>query len=82
MPAKAIGRVGSGNYLTPIVSVALMVHPDQIPEVLERNAAAGLDISYTPDGEPIIKNQQERNRLMEIEKVYDRDACYGDRTKS
>lgn len=70
---------GNRPWGTPIQSDALAVHPDQIPEVMERNAQHGLRIDYNPaDGRPILLDRDQRRRLMKIEGCHDNSGGYGD----
>lgn len=74
---------GDGSALVcwhrPIQSDALAVHPSQITEAVERNRRHGLHIDYNPvDGRPILKDRDQRRRLMKIERVHDNSGGYGD----
>ena len=62
-------------------SLALAVHPDQVPEVVERNRKLGVYCDYNKDGLPIITSRQERRKLMVAHGHFDRNAGYGDKTK-
>lgn len=70
---------GNRPWSKAILSDALAVHPEQIPEVMERNRKHGLEIEYnTEDGRPVLLSRDQRRRLMKIEGVHDRDGGYGD----
>ena len=74
--------LGSAECITawkrPILSDALAVHPDQIPEVLERNRQHGIYIDYAPDGRPILTNRRDRAKLLKLEGCHDHSGGYGD----
>ncbi len=71
---------GNRPWSKKIESDALAVHSSQIPEVMERNRKHGLHINYTAEGLPVLEDNGQRNKLMEIEGAFDRDACYGQRS--
>jgi len=62
----------------PLVSDALAVHPDQVPEVIERNRKHGINVHYDSDGCPVLPTRQVRKALMKIEGHFDRAGGYGD----
>lgn len=63
----------------PIHSLALAVHPSQIPEVMERNKKHGLGhIKYDAEGQPILTDRGMRRDLMRLEGVHDNEGGYGD----
>jgi hypothetical protein len=81
--------IGTGEGITawkrPIESDALAVHPEQIPEVLERNRRHGVHIDYNREtGAPILRQRGDRTALIKLERSYipqgviDRDGGYGD----
>jgi hypothetical protein len=71
---------GNGNrpWTKPIHSEALAVHPRQIKDVLARNAKYGLNVEYDKKGRPILRDRKQRQRLLQIEGLIDRNAGYGD----
>ncbi len=70
---------GNRPWTRPILSDALAVHPDQVDEVMARNREHGLEIEYEREfGRPILKDRDQRRRLMKIEGVHDRNGGYGD----
>jgi hypothetical protein len=80
-PVEDLGGDGSGliAWHKPIESDALAVHPKQIQEAMARNARHGLYIDYNPaDGRPILRDRDQRRRLMKIEKCHDNSGGYGD----
>lgn len=78
-PAQEGDGMGNRPWAKPILSDALAVHPEQIEEVMERNRERGLEVEYEKEyGRPILKDRDQRRRLMEIEGVHDRDGGYGD----
>jgi len=63
----------------PMRSDALAVHPDQIPEVMERNKRHGVHVEYDPKtGEAILADRGQRRDLNRIEGFHDRRGGYGD----
>lgn len=62
----------------PILSDALAVHPDQIPEAMERDRRHGIAVEYAPDGRPILRDRDTRRRMMASLGVHDRSGGYGD----
>ena len=82
IPAEWNGRVNlSGNW--PQYSDALGVLHSQTREASEHLAAEGVPTNFTNDGTGrcIVENQGHKNRIMEVLKIHDRDACYGQRTR-
>jgi hypothetical protein len=68
--------VGTGNWKKPVLSDALAVHPDQIPQVMERNRLAGVHVEYEPQyGRPILRSSADKKALMRLEKCHDNN-CY------
>lgn len=62
----------------PILSDAMGVHPDQIPQAHERNRRHGIAVSYTPDGRAILPDRGARRDLMKLEGFHDNVGGYGD----
>jgi len=60
----------------PVVSNALACHPDQIPEIMERNRKAGVNIDYNSEGQPILRSSRDKLNLMRVENCHDRDGAY------
>jgi hypothetical protein len=79
-PTVAGGRPGDSfcGWHQPIASDALAVHPDQIPEVMERNRRHGLHVEYDGEGRPLLVDRKQRRDLMHLEGVHDKDGGYGD----
>lgn len=78
-PSVGIDEEGSvpctGNWKTPVLSDALAVHPDQIPEVMERNKRHGVYVEYEKQfGRPILKDSGAKRALMRIEGLHDRNT--------
>lgn len=70
---------GNRPWSKPILSDALAVHPDQIKDVMERNARHGIHVNYHPDdGRPILPDRDARRRLMRLERCHDNQGGYGD----
>lgn len=62
----------------PIKSDALAVHPKQIEEARERDRRHGVSVDYTPDGRPILRDRDQRRRMMKSLGVHDNSGGYGD----
>lgn len=84
-PSKLASLLEAGDLLPsdsrtawPIVSDALGVHPDQVPEANHRNKAAGVNVQYNRKGQAVIPSRGERRKLLRLEKAHDRDGGYGD----
>lgn len=70
---------GNRPWARAIASDALAVHPEQIPEVMERNKKHGLEVEYESEfGRPLLQDRDQRRRLMRIENVHDKNGGYGD----
>lgn len=78
-PLAENGQCSLRGWTKPLLSDALAVHPDQIPDVMERNRRAGLHVEYNAeDGRPILRSREQRRKLMKLDKCHDRDGGYGD----
>lgn len=83
MSKKKSQVVGTGNWRKRVDSESLACHPDQIPEIVERNKHHGLNIDYDSEGRPKLTSTAERRALNKIEtieafggrEVHDRN-CY------
>lgn len=60
----------------PIRSDAMACHPDQIPEIVERNRKKGIAVEYDKVGRPVLKSQAEKRALMRAEGFHDRNCYY------
>ncbi len=78
--AKEIGCTrGHTSSCWPMNSDAMGCHPDQIPEIMERNKRHGITgVSYAPDGTAILADRGARKNLMALEGVHDKSGGYGD----
>jgi len=54
------------------------VHPSQVPEVMAIDKANGLNIEYTPGGDPNFTSRKQRKEYQKVHNLFDRDAGYGD----
>lgn len=73
------GLVGNRPWAKPVVSDALAVHPSQIEEVMARNKRHGLEVEYEGEyGRPILRDRDQRRRLLKIERCHDNNGGYGD----
>ena len=67
---------GTMNYKQPVVSDALMVHPDQIPEAMAHDKKSGvLGVEYLPDGRPVYNNEGQMRKAMKALKMH-RNNCF------
>jgi hypothetical protein len=58
----------------PLVSTAMGVHPDQIPEAQTRAKRHGINVTYGRDGNVTIPDAGERKKLMKLDRLIDKDA--------
>ena len=65
----------------PMLSDAMGVHPDQIPEAREHAARHGIPTDFAPDGRAILRSCDHRKRYGELIGMYDRNGGYGDPQK-
>jgi hypothetical protein len=79
-PDKPIGQAPGGHLpgCWPIQSMALGVHPDQIPEARALAASRGVSLDFTPDGKAILKDRGHRRAVLKAHKYHDNDGGYGD----
>lgn len=61
----------------PIKSVALGVHPDQVPSAREQAKAKGVPTDFTPGGRPILRDAGHRKRYLKAFGFHDRNSYYG-----
>ena len=69
------GHAASG---WPLVSRAAAVHPDEIPEAVERDRKAGVPTEYDARGNVIFRDRGHRKRYLRAHGMRDNDAGYGD----
>lgn len=68
---------GKGTW--PMKSQAMACHPEQIQEMMTRNAQHGITgVSYDATGDAIISSPREKAKLMKLEGLRDRNGGYGD----
>lgn len=76
------GQVPGGHHTTTWpqnMGDSLGVHPDQIPEAMERNKRHGVTgVTYNADGEPLVADRGARKKLLRVEGVHDKQGGYGD----
>ncbi len=74
------GTGGNTPSCWPMRSEALAVHPEQIPDALERNKRHGVTgVSYDAQtGEAILADRRARCDLMKLEGCHDNNGGYGD----
>lgn len=73
------GKCSLTGWAKPILSDAMAVHPEQIPEVMERNKKHGIFVEYEGEyGRPILRSRKQRRDLMQISGFHDNNAGYGD----
>lgn len=78
-PLNLSGGAGITAWNKPILSNAMACHPDQIPEMMERNRAHGVFVEYNSEGQPILRSRGDRRNLMAVEQLFDKHGGYGDR---
>ena len=62
----------------PIVSDAMGVSEEQIPEAQAILKQHGVHTDYTPDGRPVLRDRAHRKAHMKALGFYDRSAGFGD----
>jgi hypothetical protein len=62
----------------PLLSNALAVHPDQIPEAMAHARANGVNVDFHPDGRAILRSRGERKKYAKARGQIDQDGGYGD----
>jgi hypothetical protein len=63
----------------PMKSDALACHPEQIPEMMERDRKRGIASEYDPkDGRMILKDRGQRRDIMRSLGFHDNNGSYGD----
>jgi hypothetical protein len=77
-PPRELAGGESLHGWKPIASVALAVHPRQIPAAREDALKKGVPTDFTPDGSPIFRTRQHRNAYLKAYGKFDRNAGYGD----
>ncbi len=79
-PAKEIGCTLDAHLPAcwPMLSEAMAVHPSQVEEATARNRKHGVNVTYTPSGEAILPDRNERRKLMRLEGFHDKSGGYGD----
>lgn len=77
---KEIGPTrGQTASCWPLKSEGLGCHPEQIPELLERNKRHGVKgVSYDKDGTAVLADRGARRDLMALEGCHDKSGGYGD----
>lgn len=66
----------------PYYSEAMGVHPDQVQEEARVLKEAGIPTEIRSDGCLKVESRSHRRRLIRHLRMYDRDAGYGDPTRS
>ena len=73
---------GDGSQLTawkrPIYSDALGVHPAQIERAMALDRAHGVSSEYLADGRMVLRNREERRKVMGYLGLHDNNGGYGD----
>lgn len=77
-PPKREERILHRGAWTPLASEALGVHPKQINEAKKDAAEKGVQTDFTPDGRPLFRDRDHRNRYLSAYGYFDRDGGYGD----
>lgn len=74
--APQTNRGGASAW--PLVSDALAVHPDQIPEAIESAKRKGVPTEFDKMGRPIFTSRAHRKSYCEKYHFFDRNGGYGD----
>lgn len=61
----------------PWKSDGLACHSSQVPAIIARNKARGLNIPYDRMGRPICTSAAQRKKLLKIERVHQLNSYYG-----
>lgn len=69
---------GGTKTCWPMVSDGLACHPDQIPEIMERDKRNGVPTARDGQGRPILTSRGHRRELLRLEGFHDKHAGYGD----
>ncbi len=62
----------------PLVSDALAVHPDQVPEATESARRHDVPVEFQPDGRPILSSRSRRKAYLKAYGFRDNQGGYGD----
>ncbi len=64
------------GWKKPMAMDSLAVHPDDVPEQMEKDRRRGLVIEYTEDGRPLIHSERQKREYMKAqnEKLHDRNS--------
>ena len=66
----------------PKTSLALGVHPDQIPAAVEEARKNGIDVDFVREGpkagDAILKSRKDRKKYAKMHGIHDKDGGYGD----
>ena len=66
--------------LWPMASDAAGVHPDDVPDMIEKDKQGGVPTEYTGDGNPVFTGPGHRRRYLQLHGMFDRNAGYSDPT--
>lgn len=69
---NAVGQVG-----WPIVSDALAVHHDQVPEAIADAKKRGVPTEFRRDGRPILRDRSHRKAYLKAYEMHDRNSFTG-----
>lgn len=77
--AEACGDgAGLVAWHRPVLSDGLAVHPEQVPEAMERDRRHGINTQYDAEGRPVLTDRGMRRRLLKSLNMHDGDGGYGD----
>ena len=66
----------------PKTSLALGVHPSQIPAAIEDARKNGIEVDFVREGpkagDAILKSRKDRKRYAKMHGIHDKDGGYGD----
>jgi hypothetical protein len=79
-PDKALAEAPGGHRAGcwPIESMAVGVHPDQIPEAVAHSRSRGVPLEFTADGKAILTDRGHRREVLRTLGMHDNNGGYGD----
>jgi hypothetical protein len=83
-PKKPLNLSGNSGLIgwKPVHCFALALHPNQIPNARKFLKERGVEAEYDGDGNPIMRTRQHYNAYLKAVCAFNKDAGYGDRTRS
>lgn len=72
------GGTPAGGSAWPMLSEALAVHPEDIPEAKAFYKKRGLDVDFSKDGRVVMRDRAHRRKVIKANGSFDKDGGYGD----